>query len=174
MEHAQFWSVIDEARASAGDGATSTALARALSQLTAAELIAFDAWFWAYYMAAQREDLWAAVYAIRGGCGDDSFDYFRGWLISRGEEAVLAAVRDPESLAALVGGADPRDESMLGAAGEAYRGVAGEDLPVPGPPFEVPGRAAWPADRFESGLTWDDAFFAAHYPTLYARYVAPK
>jgi hypothetical protein len=120
-------------------------------------------------MATAREDLWAAIYAIRGGCGDDSFDYFREWLIGRGEAAVLAAVRDPESLADLAGDDDPRNEGMLGAARAAYAG----ELP-PAARMAIPGRDAWPADRFEHGLTWDDDFYAKQFPKLYARYIAPR
>lgn len=33
-----------------------------------------------------RNPLWAAAYVINGGCSDDGFDYFRGWLIVQGHE----------------------------------------------------------------------------------------
>jgi hypothetical protein len=172
MDHARFWSLVDGARGA--HGGTAAALSRALEALPAREIVEFDGWFWAYYLATRREDLWAAVYAIRGGCGDDSFDYFRGWLISRGEDAVLAAIRDPEALAELIGDANPRDELMLGAASDAHRRAHGGELPDD-PRFRVaiPGRAEWPADRVAPGLKWDDAFYAAHFPKLYARYIEP-
>jgi hypothetical protein len=161
MEHARFWSLIADAKGS------SAALTRALSALPRTDIEGFDAWFWAYYVATSREDLWAAVYAIRGGCGDDSFDYFRAWLIGRGEDAVLGAIRDPESLAEQIGDDDPRDEGMLGAARHAY----GDELPETPTP-SIPGRDAWPADRFEPGMEWTDAFFAKHYPKLHDRFIA--
>ncbi|MBA2542262.1 MAG: DUF4240 domain-containing protein [Deltaproteobacteria bacterium] len=170
MDHGRFWSLIDEARAKRGR--TSAALLKALTKLPPAEIAAFDAWFWAYYMATSREDLWAAVYAIRGGCGDDSFGYFRCWLIGRGEDAVLSAIRDPESLVEIIGKADPSDEAMLGAARMAYREVKVTALPDAAT-VAIPNREAWPTDRFESGLKWNDAFFAANYPKLYARYLEP-
>src|SRR5690349_9480355 len=72
MEHARFWSIIDEARSTRGQ--TSAALERALNKLPARDILGFDAWMWAYYTAIRREDLWAAVSAIRDGCGDDGFD----------------------------------------------------------------------------------------------------
>lgn len=169
MEHTRFWSLIDEARTREEPA---RALVDVLSRLRAEEIVAFDAWYRAYDAVVAREDLWAAVYAIRGGCSDDSFDDFRGWLISRGEAALLTAIRDPESLADLVGNADPRDEAMRGAAGRAYARVAGGELPASAA-REIPGRAAWPADRFEAGLTWDAAFYAAQFPALHARYIAP-
>jgi tetratricopeptide (TPR) repeat protein len=163
MEQEGFWSLIDRAAGS------SDALTTELAGLPPQQIAAFDTWFWAYYMALRREDLWAAVYAIRGGCSDDSFDYFRGWLIGRGQAAVLAAVRDPESLAELTGDEDPRNEGMLGAARAAY----GEDLPT-APDVVIPDRDAWPADRFERGLSWDDDFYAKQFPKLHARYIAPR
>jgi hypothetical protein len=171
VEHARFWSLIDDARAATGR--TSAMLARALAKLPPAEIMQFDAWFSAYYSATRREDLWCAVYAIRGGCGDDSFDYFRAWLVSRGEAALLAAVRDPESLADLIGGDDPRDESMLGAARDAYREVTGEDLPEHAIRPQIPDRDTWPTDRIPPRTKWTDDLYAAHFPKLFARYIAP-
>jgi hypothetical protein len=170
MDHGRFWSIIDEARAAPGK--TSSALVRALSKLPARDILAFDAWLWAYYMAIRREDLWAAVFAIRGGCSDDSFDYFRGWLIAQGEAALVAAIRDPESLAGLIGKRDPRDEGMLGAASKAYQAVAKSELPDAGS-IAVPGSADWPPDRVAWGTKWNDAFYAATFPRLYKKYIAP-
>ena len=161
IAHARFWALVGEAHGS------SKALVRVLKNLSPDEVAGFDAWFWAYYMATSREDLWAAVYAIRGGCGDDSFDYFRGWLIGRGEAAVLAAIRDPESLLELIGDADPRDEGMLGAARRACPAIPDHAADV-----AIPGRDAWPADRIARGLKWNHAFYAAHFPRLGARYFA--
>lgn len=42
--------------------------------------------------------LWAAAYIIMGGCSDDSFDYFRGWLLFQGKEVYEACIEDPELL----------------------------------------------------------------------------
>jgi hypothetical protein len=172
MDHGQFWALIDAARAARAK--TSTALARALAKLPAEDIVAFDAWFWAYNLATTREDLWAAVSAIRGSCSDDAFDYFRGWLISRGEEAVLSAVRDPESLATTIGRADPRDEGMISAAREAHREAGHGELPDRGATVEIPGRAEWPADRIPVGTKFTDEFLAQQYPDLHAKFVAAK
>ncbi len=164
MDHARFWSLIDEA------GGRTKHLVRALAKLEPADIIGFDAWLWKYYMAVHREDLWAAVYAIRGGCSDDSFDYFRGWLIGQGEAALLATIRDPESLDALIGDRDPRDEAMLGAARAAYEEVTGKELPDREIALAIPH--AWPADRIAPRVKWNAAFYAATYPALYEKYFA--
>jgi Protein of unknown function (DUF4240) len=158
MDHTGFWAVMTSAK-------TGKQLEAKLAKLPKREIVEFDGWFRAYYSATRREDLWAAIYAIRGGCSDDSFDYFRAWLIGRGEAAVLSAVRDPESLVAIVGRADPEDEQILYAARRAY-GVELPDAPWP----IIPDIATWPADRFAHGVEWDAAFYAANYPRLHARY----
>ena len=51
--------------------------------------------------ASGTEDLWAAAYLINGGCSDEGFDAFRGWLIAHGREVVARSVREPDSLADL-------------------------------------------------------------------------
>ncbi|WP_342210876.1 LysR family transcriptional regulator [Streptomyces sp. DH-12] len=48
-----------------------------------------------------HEPLWAAAYVINGGCSDDGFDYFRGWLIAQGREVFERAVARPGALADL-------------------------------------------------------------------------
>ena len=171
MDHPRFWSLVDAARSLPGP--TGEALARTLATLPPADIVGFDRWMWAYYMAVRREDLWAAVFAIRGGCGDDSFDYFRGWLIGRGQAAVLAAIADPEALVELVGDADPRDEAMLGAARAAYAQAGHGELPD-GDAVAIPGRDAWPADRVPAGAKWDAAFYKATFPKLYATHVKTR
>jgi hypothetical protein len=49
-----------------------------------------------------QDGLWAVAFQMGGGCGHDSFDDFRSWLISMGREAYEAALRDPETVYGLV------------------------------------------------------------------------
>jgi hypothetical protein len=91
--------------------------------------------------ASYRWDLWAAGYLINGGCSDDGFDYFRGWLITQGRQIWEAAIADPDSLADVALDADASCEAMaedmLGAAMVAYGVVTGDEdayweaLPIP-------------------------------------------
>lgn len=48
-------------------------------------------------------NLWCANYIISNGGADDSFDYFRCWLISRGKEAYYKTQENPDYLVNLVG-----------------------------------------------------------------------
>ena len=38
--------------------------------------------------------LWAAAYILMDGCSDDTFDYFRGWLIAQGKETFEKVLDD--------------------------------------------------------------------------------
>jgi hypothetical protein len=54
-----------------------------------------------------RDGLWAVAFAMGGGCGHDSFDDFRSWLISMGREVYEAALSDPATVYRLV---DPAED----------------------------------------------------------------
>lgn len=83
-----------------------------------------------------RNPLWAAAYVINGGCSDDGFDYFRGWLIVQGHGVYERVVADPDTLADLpvvrakTPTAGPVEcEDTLYIAPRTYRAVTGEGLP---------------------------------------------
>ena len=56
-----------------------------------------------------QDGLWAVAFQMGGGCGHDSFDDFRSWLISLGQQAYETALRDPESVYGFV---EPHDEDV--------------------------------------------------------------
>lgn len=141
--------------------------------MPADDIASFDAWFSAYYFAIDRQDLWAALYTIEGGLGDDRWGYARAALIARGERAVVAAIANPEALPEIIGKRPLRDEEMLYVARQAYASTYGGDIPA-APSVVIPGRAAWPADRLPPGATWDAEFLRTHFPTLYATYELPR
>jgi hypothetical protein len=104
VDKAAFWKVVDASRrASDGDpDAQIDELCKILGELPADEIVEFDRIFSEYHERAYTWDLWGAAYIIGGGCSDDGFMDFRGWLISRGEKAYEAALSDPESLTKVV------------------------------------------------------------------------
>ncbi|MEU0885330.1 DUF4240 domain-containing protein [Lentzea sp. NPDC005914] len=105
MDSNTFWTLIADARASVTDPSDSEAVAAAASTLLAArppaEIVAAQQVLWDLLALSYRNPLWAAAYLINGGCSDDGFDYFRGWLLLQGREVFEAALADPDSLAAL-------------------------------------------------------------------------
>ena len=91
MNKEGFWKLIDSSRKkSEGDLEEQVdILRRQLQQLEASEIVQFDKIFRKYWARAYTWDLWGAAYIIGGGCSDDGFLDFRGWLISKGEKRIL-------------------------------------------------------------------------------------
>lgn len=182
MERATFWSIIERARA-AGAGASAEHVAEELiaqlARLPAGEIESFQGWLDAYRYAANRKELWAVAFYIGGGCSDDGFDYFRGWLIAQGEAVFLAAMHDPSSLVEHRWPGDDekwpdmRCEDMLSVGRAAYETVTGNemswDLELP----TIEERTRWPADRIEN-YEWTDADVSKLFPRLQSRWKAPR
>ena len=123
MNKAAFWKLIDASREKAGgdlDEHVADLRAR-VEQLDPDEIIQFGKLFAEYWSRAYTWDLWGAGYILGGGCSDDGFLDFRGWLISRGEQTYEDALRDPETLAQVVN-ADAGDECQY----EGFQYVARE------------------------------------------------
>ncbi len=150
-------------------------LVKDLEALPRAEIESFQAWQDAYRYAADRKELWAAAGYICGGCGDDGFDYFRGWLIAQGQAVFEAAVRDPGSLARHRWPGSDKEfpeahcEWMLSVARTAYSELTNEEMPwdqeLPG----VPGREDWPVDRI-ADYDWTDEDTLKLFPALGERW----
>jgi hypothetical protein len=150
MDETAFWRVIDESRRESGGEpiAHSAALRARLAKLRPEEIVAFDRLWHELQAEAYRWDLWAAAYVINGGCSDDCFEYFRSYLIARGEEVFRRAVADPDSLAEIVDEADEGEwEELAYAAMAAYEGATGEELTAPvRPDPPQPAGAGWDED----------------------------
>ena len=106
--------------------------------MSAGEVLAFQRFLDHLLAETYRWELWGAAVLINmGGCSDDGFEYFRGWLISQGEEIYEAARDDPDSLSAFPQVTDLRTrpdalwcQDILYVAFRPYRELTGEDLPA--------------------------------------------
>lgn len=86
---------------------------------------------WELRARSYQVDLWGAAYLINGGCSDDGFEYFRGWLMAQGRDVFERAVADPDSLAdvpAVRERLDLEAEDMFGVAHSVYWDRTGEAL----------------------------------------------
>ncbi|GIF00222.1 DUF4240 domain-containing protein [Paractinoplanes rishiriensis] len=139
MRTDDFWAIIG--RATADRPASPAEVAkRAAADLAAhdpEEIVAWARHLDKVMVASGTQDLWAAAYLINGGCSDEGFDNFRGWLIAHGREAVARSVRSPDSLAdvpavrsAADSGAVFEAEEVLSIANDAYQQATGSELPV--------------------------------------------
>ncbi|MFD8323732.1 DUF4240 domain-containing protein [Kitasatospora purpeofusca] len=140
MDTPQFWKLIEEARSQVptpdhGDSVVERATAL-LALRPVQEIVAVQRILGSLMADSYRAPLWGAAYVINGGCSDDGFDYFRGWLITQGRETFERVIADPDALAGLPAvrayardGLDIECEDALGLAWYAHRAATGEDLP---------------------------------------------
>ncbi len=100
MSDELFWKLINLTyNKSKGDFETQQqVLNQELSKLRPIEIIHFDNKFRKLRGDAYTWNLWAAIFIINGGCSDDSFMDFRGWVIAQGKEFYYRTVSDPGSL----------------------------------------------------------------------------
>ncbi|MGA5275731.1 DUF4240 domain-containing protein [Streptomyces cellulosae] len=140
MNRHQFWQFVDVARDQAPDPPDPEDVARRATALLAThpaeEIVAVQQVLWDLMADSYVNPLWAAAYLINGGCSDDGFDYFRGWLIAQGREVFERAVADPDTLADLPGvraaaaaGHDLECEGVLGIVWNAHTRATGRHLP---------------------------------------------
>lgn len=129
MERARFWEIVEAAGATTPEGCAR--LTEQLTGLTPEEIVGFDRHFDELFVAADRWDLWGAAYVIGGGCSDDGFADFRGWLVAAGREVYELALRDPDALAGVPDAAEEECfcELVLYATSRAYEAKTGEPLP---------------------------------------------
>lgn len=161
----ELWDVIGQARATGTSCAEcARALERILSELPSAEIEAFARDQEDLMRTSYRWDLWGAAFVINGGCSDDGFDYFRGWLMLQGRDVWESALLEPESLARVSFEGDAECEDALYSAGKAYESVAGSHLTSTGD--HLPDAP--------SGTAWQETDLKALYPTLWERFAARR
>jgi len=98
----RFWSVIDQARAGGSASASPERLSEILNRLSDDEILHFGHMFYEKICDLNKWRLWAAGYVIAGGMSDDSFHYFRSWIVGKGKNAFEVAMTDPDDLGPLV------------------------------------------------------------------------
>ena len=116
MPEPAFWALIEESRRLSNGlrGRQEAALTQILRALSPEEVNAFYNRFTSFKHSAYTWPLWAAAYVMRGGCSDDSFSDFRGWLIGEGQEVFKAAMADADSLVSLSYDAEEDEWEGLG------------------------------------------------------------
>ena len=132
MDIQEFWKLIEAAKRKSGGDVEEQAelLTEKLASLSIEQILEFDRILNQLLHAAYQSKLWAAAYLILGGCSDDGFDYFRAWLIARGQKVYETALTDPDALAKLIKQEDAEEseaESMLYVASSAYEQKTDKD-----------------------------------------------
>ncbi|GID31217.1 DUF4240 domain-containing protein [Paractinoplanes brasiliensis] len=175
MRTDDFWAVISRATADrpASPADVAERAAADLATRDPDEIVAWGRHLDKVMVASGTQDLWAAAYLINGGCGEEGFDSFRGWLIAHGRDAVARSVKSPDSLAdvpvvraAAETGAVFEAEEVLSIAAEAYARATGSPMP----------EGERPVTRPEAAELWDfdnEEEIQRRLPKLSALFLAP-
>lgn len=177
MNTEQFWRLIEEAREQVLDTRDTAGIADRASELLARrpthEITAAQQALWNLMADSYRNLLWAAAYVLRGGCSDDGFDYFRGWLIAQGRVVFERVVAYPDALAELpdvragaAEGIDCECEETLSIAWNAHQKATGQELPAHA--FAIRYPALDPTEDFDFD---DHQEMSRRLPALTALYV---
>jgi hypothetical protein len=131
MESEKFWEIIEITKSeSSGDyEKQQSLLERELLKLTAKEVLEFDNKFRTLRGEIYNWDFWAAAYIINGGCSDDCFSDFRGWLIGQGKSIFESAVQNIETLSELKETNDGDWEGLSYIPTDIYEKKIGNDMP---------------------------------------------
>lgn len=120
-----FWEIIN--RSDKGKN-----LAACLAPLSEEEIIGFSFWWRYFHHQSYNQGLWAVACTVLGGCGDDSFDYFRFWLVAQGKDIYFKALENADSLCDtfddLADGESPKWEDVGGVAADVFREKFKKDL----------------------------------------------
>jgi hypothetical protein len=177
MDDQGLWELIEAARGQVPDPAEAEAVAARTARLLSArppgEIVSAHEVLWGLLAGSYRHPVWAAAYLVNGGCSDDGFEYFRGWLIMQGREVYERIVTDPDALAGLAAirakapsGWPVECEDALYIASRAYRIVTGGELP--GRSFRI----EYPELDSEWGFDFEDrAEMARRLPRLAALFL---
>jgi hypothetical protein len=161
----RFWAVVEHAReGGSGCGGVARRITDTLATLPPSAIEEFGHELSQRMAETYRWDFWAVAYVANGGESDDGFDYFRGWLLTRGRARYEEALRDPPAAVAgtsrLFSFMPLECEEMLNVASDAYERVAHVPLP---PSTQVP----WP--KAPLGKPWREEAIDEAYPGLTAR-----
>jgi hypothetical protein len=160
----RWWSIVETSGRGVDDPDDhSERLVELLAELPPDDIVAFDCFVQERIRDAFRADLWAVAYIMNGGCSNDGFDYFLGWLVLRGKERYEAALANPEDAAKNVSPDDEpfENEAVWYAARAAYERKAGEGT------FDAASRRV---ERSLQGEIFDEDTVYDRFPKLARRF----
>jgi hypothetical protein len=169
MDETEFWEIVDGTREAADGDPEEHAdlLVERLAGLDPDTVLDFARHFETRFNRAFTWDLWAAADIMLGGADEDSFDFFRCWLIGRGRHVFEGALHSPDDLAFLAREFDPEEdgdaEDLGYAADEAYEQLTAVRLPD----LELPAPESPEGERPDFD---DEQAMAARFPQLWARF----
>lgn len=178
MDKNTFWHIIDSVNSevSGSDLEGVLRMTQAKLQDYSPQEIAVWANFLRYYRdLADTSGVFAASCVLNDYMSDDGFMDFRAWLISRGKEVYLAALRDPDSLVGIEIPKSTRFESYGYVAYDAYKEICKDDVyaEMDMNPLTKAQKKALRAEieYYPHQITMGNA--ESHLPNLYTKYLTP-
>jgi hypothetical protein len=126
-----FWAVLDEAsRTSSNCESVASRLEQRLRALPDSALEEFAQEWATWWAGSYTWDLWGAAYLINGGSSDDGFEYFRGWLLTRGSARWRLASTNPDrAFEDVAPGTEAECEDIMATLPTVYAERFGRDAP---------------------------------------------
>ena len=136
MDEERFWKIIQTVKDnSQGDYEQQyEELEKKLHTLTPDDIILFANRFRFFRGQANTWELWGAIYIIQGGCGDDSFNDFREWVIGQGKDFYFKTLNNPETLAELENEFIEETSEFEGLGyvpSTVFKEITGQEMPYP-------------------------------------------
>ncbi|WP_188930070.1 DUF4240 domain-containing protein [Puia dinghuensis] len=99
MDEEKYWQIIDQSlKEGPYQSYQEQYLIHKLRKLSIVEIVKFELRTDELMHNSRTNQLWCAASLLNDGCSDDAFDYFRYWLISRGNKVYHDALKNPDSL----------------------------------------------------------------------------
>ncbi|MFA7445295.1 MAG: DUF4240 domain-containing protein [Flavobacteriaceae bacterium] len=156
IDESLFWQLIDETRQISTDQFNFLDnLKLILETFHPKELRNFDKLLITKANELNTWEHWALAYIIRGGCGDDEFDYFRVWSVSKGQTAFEAIKELDEKQLLQIFDEDPRFEELYYLAEQVYEAKTSDLMP----PIRVKVNKL-------TGKQWEEDRLTQTFPTL--------
>jgi hypothetical protein len=151
-----FWQLIHQARAISTDQFNFIDnLKSILEAFNPKELRNFDKILYTKSNELNTWEHWGLAYIVRGGCGDDEFDYFKVWAVSKGRNAFQAIRELNESQLFPIFDEDPQLEEFHYLAEQVYEEKTSDLMP----PVKVKSSKL-------TGKRWDEDKLTQTFPTL--------
>lgn len=167
QEEDWFWKLIDKSRNTNKNiklDKQINNLSRELKKLEPHQIIKFDSFFQYFLNLSYSWDLWGAAYIINGGCSDDTFDYFRSWLIGQGKVKFYKSITNPEQLLDFINPkAEYEWEGLEYCAPEAYEQLVGSEIDS----SKYYSQATVDNPKSPKGTEWKETELANLFPKLW-------
>jgi hypothetical protein len=131
LDETIFWNIVDASvKNTKNQDEQERLLVKKIEKLTPKQMIGFRLRTDKLLYDTYNSEMWCAGYIMNGGCSDDGFEYFRNWIISRGQDTYYKAKENPDSLISeFVEGEEYYDfESFWYVALTAFENKTGKEL----------------------------------------------